>query len=243
MADGAATDGTKATLCAIAIMAKESVAGRVKTRLCPPLAPEESAELNTRFLRDISANIAAAARLAPIQGFAAYHPPGSEAFFHDILPAGFRLIWPKEAGIGRALFNSARDLLADGYASMCLVNADSPNLPTAYFAQAAELLARPGDRVVLGPSDDGGYYLIGLKRFHARLFEDIDWSTERVTGQTLERAAEIGLPVETLPAWYDVDDGEMLARLAADLLTEPRTGSAAPESAAFVRRLREAGRV
>lgn len=236
-------DPSAAGLCAIAIMAKESAPGRVKTRLCPPLAPAESAELNTRFLRDISANIAAAAALAPIQGFAAYHPPGSEPFFHDVLPAGFKLFWPPEAGIGRALFHSARALLAMGYGSMCLVNSDSPNLPTEFFVSAAELLARPGDRVVLGPSDDGGYYLIGLKRFHARLFEDVDWSTERVTGQTLERAAEIGLPVEMLPAWYDVDDGGMLSRLAGDLLDEPRAGSAAPEATVFVRRLRAEGRV
>lgn len=230
-------------VCAIAIMAKESAPGRVKTRLCPPLAAEESAELNTAFLRDISANIARAAERAAIQGYAAYHPPGSEPFFHDVLPAGFKLYWPPEAGIGRALLHSARALLADGYAAMCLVNSDSPNLPTDYLVQAAELLDRPGDRVVLGPSDDGGYYLIGLKAFHARLFEDVDWSTERVTGQTLERAAEIGLPVEMLPAWYDVDDGAMLARLAADLLDPPGAGSDAPHARAFVRRLRAEGRV
>ena len=233
-----------AGVCAIAIMAKESEPGRVKTRLCPPLSPDEAAELNTRFLRDISANIALAAEQARVQGFAAYHPPGAELFFHGILPAGFKLLWPGEAGIGRALPLAAHDLLAhQGYGSMCLVNADSPNLPTEYLTRAAALLAEPADRVVLGPSDDGGYYLIGLSRFHARLFEDIAWSTERVLAQTLDRAAEIGLPVAMLPAWYDVDDGGMLARLAGDLLGFARVGSAAPESRAFVARLRAEGRL
>ena len=73
--------------------------------------------------------------------------------------------------------------------------------------------------MVLGGSDDGGYYLIGIKRLHPRLFEQIDWSTERVLDQTLERAREIGLKVELLPTWYDVDDGATLERLRSELLS------------------------
>ncbi len=72
--------------CAVAIMAKASVAGTVKTRLVPPLTHEEAAELNTCCLTDVAANIMAAARQVPIQGFAAYHPLGSEPFFDDLLP-------------------------------------------------------------------------------------------------------------------------------------------------------------
>ena len=83
--------------------------------------------------------------------------------------------------------------------------------------QAVERLSRAGDRMVLGGSDDGGYYLIGIKRPHHRLFEQIDWSTERVFEQTLERAREIGLPAELLPTWYDVDDAATLERLRQEL--------------------------
>ena len=72
-----------------------------------------------------------------------------------------------------------------------------------------------------GPSEDGGYYVLGLKTPHARLFEDIDWSTERVAGQTLDRAREIGLPVHVLPAWYDVDDAASLRRLAGEAFGGP----------------------
>jgi rSAM/selenodomain-associated transferase 1 len=204
-------------LCGIAIMAKASRPGRCKTRLVPPLTLEAAAALNTAFLRDIGANIAAAARLAPIQGMAAYHPIGEESFFDEVLPADFRLVPPREAGFGMGLIHAARDILDAGYGSMCLVNSDSPTLPSAYLAEAARLLALPGDRVVLGPAADGGYYLIGLKRFHLRMFEEIDWSTERVYRQSLARAAEIGLEVATLPAWYDVDDHEMLTALAQEL--------------------------
>jgi glycosyltransferase A (GT-A) superfamily protein (DUF2064 family) len=163
-------------LCAVAIMAKASVAGTVKTRLVPPLTCEEAAEFNTCCLTDVAANIVAAAAWVPIQGFAAYHPPGSERFFYDLLPVGFKLLPPKEATIGRSLFHAAQDLFAAGYRSVCLVNADSPTLPTEVLVEAVRLLREPGDRVVLGPAADGGYYLIGLKRFHRRLFEEIDWS-------------------------------------------------------------------
>jgi hypothetical protein len=81
----------------------------------------------------------------------------------------------------------------------------------------AEVLAEPGDRAVLGPSADGGYYLLALKTMHVRLFEDIAWSTEIVTRQTLERAAEIGLPVHVLPEWYDVDDCQSIRVLMGEL--------------------------
>jgi uncharacterized protein len=230
-------------LCAVAIMAKASVAGTVKTRLVPPLTYEEAAELNTCCLSDVAANIAAAAAWAPIQGFAAYYPLGSERFFADLLPEGFRLLPPKEANIGRSLLHAARDLLATGYHSVCLVNADSPTLPTEVLVEAVRLLREPGDRVVLGPAADGGYYLIGLKRFHRRLFEGIDWSTERVYRQTLVRAGEVGVPVASLPVWYDVDDDETLEVLVREMQLDPtaaspyRGGYPAPSTAAFLEQL------
>ena len=79
--------------------------------------------------------------------------------------------------------------------------------------------------MVLGGSDDGGYYLIGIKRLHHRLFEQIDWSTERVFEQTLERAREIGLRAELLPTWYDVDDAATLERLRRELAAPSGAGS------------------
>jgi hypothetical protein len=206
-------------------MAKASVAGTVKTRLVPPLTNEEAAELNTCCLRDVAANILAAARQAPIQGFAAYHPLGSEPFFNAVLPVGFKLLPPKEPTLGRSLFHAARDLFDAGYSAVCLVNADSPTLPTEFLVETARRLREPGDRVILGPAADGGYYLIGLKQFHRRVFEEIDWSTERVFRQTLARAGEIGVPVALLPEWYDVDDEATLAMLAREIGPSGSTAS------------------
>jgi hypothetical protein len=235
-------------LCAVAIMAKASVAGTVKTRLVPPLTHQEAAELNSCCLADVAANIAAAAAEAPIQGFAAYHPPGSEPFFKDLLPEGFKLLPPKEPTLGRSLLHATRDLLAAGYGSVCLVNADSPTLPTDVLVRAVRGLQEPGNRVVLGPAADGGYYLIGMKQFYERLFEEIDWSTERVYRQTITRAGEIGVPVTALAEWYDVDDEATLGLLARELLGGPNAagdydgGYAAPRTAALLEKLASANR-
>jgi rSAM/selenodomain-associated transferase 1 len=204
-------------VCAIAIVAKECRPGLSKTRLSPPLTPSEAASLSSRFLLDTADNIVAAGERADIQGFVAYHPAGAAAFFRDLLPPAIELLPPREAGLGPSLLHGCRDLLALGYGAACIVNSDSPTLPSIYLAAAAHLLARPGDRVVLGPSADGGYYLVGVKQPHRRLFEDIAWSTDLVLKQTLERASEIGVAVELLPEWYDVDDAASLGRLCEEL--------------------------
>ncbi|HEV8679529.1 MAG TPA: TIGR04282 family arsenosugar biosynthesis glycosyltransferase [Stellaceae bacterium] len=224
--------------CAVAIMAKAPRVGEVKTRLVPPLSPAEAAALGSCFIQDIASNILAAARDAPIEGYVAYSPPGSEDVFAALLPAGVHLLRPRRVGLGDALFDAAEDLLAAGYGAACLVNADSPTLPTAVLVEAARLLAAPGDRLVLGPAADGGYYLIGLKQPHHRLFADIAWSTERVFRQTLERAGEIGLETIALPGWYDVDDVDSLRQLMWELRgIADRRGYAAPHTAAFLRGL------
>ncbi|MDQ3174707.1 MAG: DUF2064 domain-containing protein [Acidobacteriota bacterium] len=116
------------------------------------------------------------------------------------------------------------DLLAVGYESVCLIDSDSPTLPTALLQSAVAALARDGDRVVLGPADDGGYYLIGLKRAHPYLFHKVDWSTSGVLSQTIDRANAIDLEIELLPAWYDVDDGATLGRLCNELFARNGRG-------------------
>jgi rSAM/selenodomain-associated transferase 1 len=218
------------SLCALAMMIKAPRAGASKTRLVPPLTQEEAAALSVCFLRDTAANIASAceASASAAEGVAVYTPVGAESAFDGLLPVGFSLLAQRGDGFGERLFNAADDLLRVGYDSLCLIDSDSPTLPRAALVAAVAELAKPGDRVVLGAADDGGYYLIGIKRAHRRLFERIEWSTARVAAQTIERADEIDLPVALLPAWYDVDDAPTLARLCQELCgttretTEPR---------------------
>jgi uncharacterized protein len=229
-----------ASRCAIAIMAKAPRLGEVKTRLVPPLSADEAAALGGAFIRDIAENILAAAAATPIDGWVAYSPAGSEAAISAVLPPGINLLPPRREGLAASLFDAAADLLAAGYGAACLVNADSPTLPTAILVEAARALGPAGDRLLLGPAEDGGYYLIGLNRPpHPRLFEEIDWSTERVFRQTLDRAAEIGLAAVTLPAWYDVDDLVSLRRLARELAAPDSSRYAASHTAAMLRRIGE----
>jgi len=207
--------------CGIAFMAKASVPGRTKTRLVPPLSFEAAAALNTAFLKDVAHNLLMAASHASpeagIAGYAAYCPAGSEDFFNRTLPTEIGLIEASLPNFGDCLLHTIEIILARGHGSAVVLNSDSPTLPTALLIETAAVLAQPGDRAVLGPSTDGGYYLLGLKAPHRRLFADIAWSTEHVAEQTLERAREIGLEVHTLPAWYDVDDVDTLRRLHTEL--------------------------
>lgn len=215
------TDGSGVDLaefCALAVMAKAPRAGEVKTRLVPPLFPDEAAALSSASIRDVVENFLVAGRRVKVRGYVAYSPPGSETLFEELVPPQIELLAPRRTGLAHSLLDAVEDLLAAGYGAVCLVNADSPTLPTAFLVEAVETLRRPGDRVVLGPAWDGGYYLIGLKRPHSHLFENIDWSTERVTRQTLERAASLSLAVATLPLWYDVDDSTSLRWLCDELL-------------------------
>jgi rSAM/selenodomain-associated transferase 1 len=233
----------RAGVCALAVMAKAPRSGEVKTRLVPPLREEEAAALSACFLKDITGNFLAAARHVPVAGHVAYSPPGSEALFRGLVAPEIELLPPRRIGLGDSLFHAAEDLLAAGYGGACLVNSDSPTLPTSILVEAVEALLSPGDRVVLGPASDGGYYLIGLKEAHRRLFEDIAWSTERVFGQTVARAAAIGLEVVTLSPWYDVDDAASLDWLCGEIFTGRRpsacvrSGYQAPETARYLRRI------
>lgn len=230
-------DPTAGGSCALAIMTKAPRAGQVKTRLTPPLTPEEAATLNICFLRDTSAAIARAGGGA--SGIGCYTPVGDEEAYRDILPATFQLIAQRTGSFGERLICATQDLLAVGFASVCLINSDSPTVPASAFAEAVKILSQPNDCAVLGPSDDGGYYLIGLKQLQRRMFEEIDWSTDRVFEQTLERAAELRLAIRLLPACYDVDDRVTLRRLCDDLLgpNEPLSKGSAPATQNFLQEI------
>ena len=202
-------------LCALAVMAKAPRPGKVKTRLSPPLTLEQTAALNVRFLRDTTENLATIPGAA---GLISYTPAGDEELFAGLLPETFALVLQRGDGFGERLLAAAQDLLAIGYGAICLIDSDSPTVPAAAFYNAVEALARPGDRVVLGPSHDGGYYLIGLKQAHAAPFDRITWSTGAVFEETMERCRAAGLEVVTLPLWYDVDDATTLELLKGELL-------------------------
>ncbi len=230
--------------CALALMAKVPFAGAVKTRLTPPLTSEEAATLSMCFLRDMTTSVASLSG-GRTKGVLMYTPAGAETSLYGLLPNGFKLLAQRGETLGDRLASAAAELLNEGFRSVCLINSDSPTLPGEILITAASLLAQEGDRVVLGPSQDGGYYLIGLKNVHSRLFDRIAWSTAEVLAHTVERAAEIGLEVEMLPLWYDVDDGATLNQLCEELFLSRRQDGnyPAPHTRQYLATLIESQRI
>jgi rSAM/selenodomain-associated transferase 1 len=217
--DPACPDSKLSARCALAVMAKAPRPGRVKTRLCPPLTLEQSAALNICFLRDTARNIFEVSAAGGADGLISYTPVGEESCFDGLLPVGFSLIAQRGDGFGERLLYAAEDILACGYGAVCLIDSDSPTLPAGALRQAIKALSEPGDRIVLGGSEDGGYYLIGMKTAHAAPFERIGWSTGSVYAETVERVRQTGIELVELPTWYDVDDGATLEILRAELLS------------------------
>ena len=217
--------------CAMGIMIKTPRNGRSKTRLCPPFSPEEAAGISRCFLKDTGATIEALRRQdSLVVGVAVYTPVGTEHELEQLLPSGFKMIAQRETDFGARLLGAVQDLFSVGFGAVCLIDSDSPTLPLSYLQEMAAALKQGNDRVLIGPSMDGGYYAIGMREAHTRLFQDITWEADRVCDQTIERAKEIAVPAITLPAWYDVDDKFSLERLLSELFPE-RAKEAAPKGA------------
>lgn len=230
------------TTIAVAIICKTPAPGTSKTRLSPPLRPEECAEISACFIADLAGTIAGLASDGDAVGCAVYTPLGSETELRRILPEDFALVPQGDGDLGRRLDRGIRDLLALGHAGAILVNSDSPTLPRSILRAAVDAL-RAGAGAVISPALDGGYTLVGLSEPCSRLFEDIPWSTGTVFRLTLERAREIGLPVAVIDPWYDVDDAGTYGILEDELAGRPpsvaRAGWSAqdaPRTRAFVRR-------
>jgi hypothetical protein len=198
---------------AVAIMAKAPRPGEVKTRLCPPLTPEEAAGLYRCFLQDKVAQIRT---LGGASAVIAFTPDDSRSEFEALAP-GLRLIPQRGGDLGSRLLNTLDVLLQDGHTAAVAIDSDTPNLPTAFLGQAVDIFTSSPTDVVLGPSDDGGYYLIGLRHAWPALFERMPWSTADVLAETTRRAESAGLRVVCLPPWFDVDTPQDLERLIAAL--------------------------
>ena len=215
---------------ALIVMAKAPVAGRTKTRLSPPLSGQEAADLYRCLLLDTMDLMARAARVTDAQPIVSYHPPAAQLTFARLAPPGFGFLPQVGADLGERLHNTLSACLHDGYRRAVVMDSDSPTLPVAHLEGA--FAALDDADVVLGPCEDGGYYLIGLKAPCAALFHGIVMSTATVLEETLQRAQEAGLRAACLPTWYDVDNHQALARFAADLAAD--TGHSAPHTRAFL---------
>ncbi len=193
------------------------MAGKVKTRLCPPLSLEMAAELYRCFLVD---SFSQYRLLKETKVIVSYFPPEATNTFKDISPADFDLLSQEGKDLGEKFTHAFEYAFRLGYRIVAIIGSDHPTLPLKYVRRAFSLLEKAENDLVIGPSFDGGYYLLGLKSFHKRLFQDITWSTNVVFSETLERSKEIGLKVVKLPPWYDIDEASDLIYLQHKLREE-----------------------
>jgi uncharacterized protein len=214
--------------CALAVMAKAPQAGQVKTRLSPPLDSHQAAALNIAFLRDTIECLKRVEAAVPAQVVLSYTPVGAEASFAGIVPEDVALIPQRGSGFGERLYYTVEDLFATGFSAVCVIDSDSPTVPVHAYVEAVQRLLSDDNCVVMGPCDDGGYYVLGLNALHNQLFENIAWSTEVVAEQTRQIAREIHLPLYSLPAWFDVDDRQTLTRLYRELVVSESTAGGFP---------------
>lgn len=224
---------------AIGIICKTPQPGRTKTRLAAEIGAEQAAKLSACFLRDVAAAIEALPNSLSCEGYAVYAPAGSEDELGKLLPPAFAFLLQADAELGKVLYGATCDLLAAGHDCAVLVNGDSPTLPSSLLAEAVAALREPGDRMVLGPASDGGYYLIGLKQPHRHVFTSIPWGTDAVARLTRKRASEMRLDTILLHEWYDVDDGETFGWLRDELAGKPgrfRNGGPAAYTRAYMSR-------
>jgi len=203
---------------AIAIMAKQPEEGKTKTRLCPPLLPKEAAVVYQALLED---TISLVSSLSHFDLVLAITPPESRSFFESITPGGTRLIAVEGENLGVCLSKTLQALFEAGYSQAAVINSDGPSLPPGFILRGFELLN--DSDLVLGPGQDGGYYMIGMKQLYPELFSDISWSTSRVFFQTLAVCNKLKLRTAVLPAWYDIDTAQDLERLKEEIKTMPES--------------------
>ena len=218
---------------ALVIFAKWPVPGQVKTRLCPLLQPEQAADLARCFLVDTVERVCS---LKDVQVWLAFTPEDTEALFRELLPFSVRYLPQRGKDLGERELHVFVDLLGKEAASVAIMGSDIPSVPLASLQAAFALLKKPSCDAVFGPSSDGGYYFVGAKAVHTPLFENIEWSTEKVLEQTLRQAHLHHLNVSLMPRWHDVDTAEDLQQLA-EQLAQLRDDENAPRTRAFLKRL------
>jgi rSAM/selenodomain-associated transferase 1 len=214
---------------AVIVVGKAPIAGRTKTRLVPPLSATDAAALYGAFLLDTLT-------LAVSLGWertTLVHPLGHGPLLDEV-PAGVRLLEQKGEGLGDALTYAFEHHFDSGTQSVILIGSDNPTLSAEPLLSAASALQSGAD-VTIGPTRDGGYYLVGMRRPCPGLFEHIEWSTPRVFAQTLARAKHFGLHVHSVQEWYDVDEPADLEVLQSELATRP--SSVAPHTRTVLARL------
>lgn len=216
---------------AIIVMAKAPVAGLVKTRLAEAMSPGETAKLAACFIADTVSG----AKQTGVPVLLAYSPEGGRSVIEPITGSDVHWICQQGADLGARMLSAFYHAAGLGFTPLVMVGTDSPNLPLASYQAALDALCHGDADTVLGRSDDGGYYLIGMKALCPGLLAGVSWSGPTVYAQTMENAERLGLRVREIAPWYDVDTPDDLQRLRQDLLGDPDGMTRAPATCRWLR--------
>jgi rSAM/selenodomain-associated transferase 1 len=200
------------------VFAKLPVPGQVKTRLAVAIGPAAAARLYDAMLRDLIARLEA----VPARRVLVYTPATGRAFFATLGGHTFELAAQAGRDLGERMTAFFDAEFARGASHVVILGSDSPDLPIERIERAFAALDEHD--VVIGPCDDGGFYLIGLSRPAPGLFDGVAWSSRETLSQTLKQAHEMKRSTRCLDPWYDIDSGDDLDRLRAGIL---RAGAAA----------------
>lgn len=207
---------------ALALMTNVPALGQQgKLRFSPPLTTTEEFELRMTFLRDMFATLGDVMHRARGEAVVFCLEPGKNSL-KEIVPEGFKLFTQTGKTLGKRMECAVKDLIQKRFPSVCLINPDCPTLPRQLLEAATDTLARPEERLVLGPTEGGGCYLVGVKQSHEGLFDRVSSTGANLIAHMTTAAAQIGLRVEMLPTWYEVSDVQSLNRLCEALLRSPR---------------------
>ena len=203
------------------LFAKAPIAGRVKTRLCPPLTPAEAAELHSALVIDMGTMLST---LAPMADAELSTDVATQAWTTLTLPRTLQV----EGDLGARLLHALESGLAGGRETVMVLGSDAPGLPSAYVA---EMLRSAAD-VTLGPTPDGGFFAIVCRALHRDMFAGVRWSSERALADVVQQSSACGLRVALGPAWFDVD-------VEADVLRLMEMPDLPQHTAIWARRYRE----
>jgi rSAM/selenodomain-associated transferase 1 len=195
---------------ALAVMAKAPIPGSVKTRMVPPLTHEQAAELFRVLLLDQLENLTA---LGEVDLYVAFTPVEAKALIKSIVPASFQCFHQRGDDLGERMHEVFAELWRRGHRNLVLIGSDLPVVPLVFLRDAFKVLERKDRQLVFGPSEDGGYYLVGMNQPTPEIFDGMSWSHDQVLAQTTEKVTRLGIDFRLLPGWFDLDTIKDLERL------------------------------
>jgi uncharacterized protein len=214
---------------ALAVMAKAPIAGEAKTRMVPPLTQEQAADLYRSLFLDQLEHLQG---LATVELYLVYTPDNAAPLMKQLAPPNFHCLAQRGGDLGERMNAAFIDLWQLGHRSVVVIGSDLPALPLGFLETAFDLLATSIRQLVLGPSRDGGYYLVGMNQPTPEMFQNMTWSHDQVLAQTTDRLGKLGIQPALLPEWFDIDSFEDLKQLKA--LSEPTARGAVKRTLSYL---------